>query len=462
MIGQSNAGERRSAYLAGTRRVLGRATITLGRRLGRSPSCRPALRWVRRFLERAAAVPVIGVLFERLVEAMVRTSGSETASVCSLSDVLQIAGSLERTNIAYWLAGGWGVDALVGTQLRYHGDLDLVVDDLAGRSDAIAAALAPLGFEPRGNRETGTWWLPEGADFDRPEGPAIEVLEVNWDLLASIRSVVDVDLDPPVLRAKLRSTCLGTGRLGPRALPCLSLPAQLLFHQGYAQGPTDRHDLGVLRDLGGEPSVAAGGRATSLIIPMFELDATLRQIWTRLNPGKTALPPHLTVITPFLPGEQLTTDVLAGLQELLRRFEPFHFELSATGWFDERVLYLAPSPALPFLSMTEKVMEAYPSVSPYGGEFANITPHLTLGEDVPVAHLRRVAARASRRLPVHGEATEVWLIALGSDGWSLLHRFRLMGIGVAEAPSSLAISGGRSPLHSLPTPVNTSFGGRGG
>jgi hypothetical protein len=26
---------------------------------------------------------------------------------------------------------------------------------------------------------------------------------------------------------------------------------------------------------------------------------------------------------------------------------------------------------------------------------------------------------------VHGEATEVWLIALGSDGWSLLHRFRL-------------------------------------
>jgi len=80
---------------------------------------------------------------------------------------------------------------------------------------------------------------------------------------------------------------------------------------------------------------------------------------------------------------------------------------------------------------------------------------------VPVAHLRRVAARASRRLPVHGEATEVWLIALGSDGWSLLHRFRLMGIGVAEAPSSLAISGGRSPLHSLPTPVNTSFGGRG-
>jgi hypothetical protein len=426
---QSNAGKRRSPRLAGTRRVLTRAIVTLGRRLGRSPSCRRAVRSVRRSLERAAAVPAIGVLFERLVEAMAQTSGSEPASVCSLSDVLEIARSLERANIAYWLAGGWGVDALVGTQLRYHGDLDLAVDDLAGRSDALAAALAPLGFEPRGNRQTDTWWLPEGADFDRPEGPAIEILEVDWDLLASIRSLVDVDLDPELLRDKLRSACLGTGRLGPWTVPCLSLPAQLLFHQGYATGPTDRHDMAVLRALKGEPSVTAEGRATSLIIPTFELDATLRRIWTGLNPGKAALPPHLTVMAPFLPGEQLTTDVLAGLQGLFGRFEPFHFELSATGWFDERVLYLTPSPALPFVSMTEKVMDVHPSVSPYGGEFANITPHLTLGEDLPVAHLRRVAARVSRRLPVHGEATEVWLLALGCDSWSLLRRFRLGSTG---------------------------------
>jgi hypothetical protein len=79
--------------------------------------------------------------------------------------------------------------------------------------------------------------------------------------------------------------------------------------------------------------------------------------------------------------------------------------------------------------MTEKVMDVHPSVSPYGGEFANITPHLTLGEDLPVAHLRRVAARVSRRLPVHGEATEVWLLALGCDSWSLLRRFRLGSTG---------------------------------
>jgi hypothetical protein len=42
-------------------------------------------------------------------------------------------------------------------------------------------------------------------------------------------------------------------------------------------------------------------------------------------------------------------------------------EVGSTGWFDERVLYLAPTPALPFASMTEKLMEVHPSISPYGG-----------------------------------------------------------------------------------------------
>jgi len=129
-------------------------------------------------------VPVIGVLFERLVEAMVRTSGSETASVCSLSDVLQIAGSLERTNIAYWLAGGWGVDALVGTQLRYHGDLDLVVDDLAADRTPLLPHSPRSASSPGASRD-GHMVAARGGRLRSARGTAIEVLEVNWELLAS-------------------------------------------------------------------------------------------------------------------------------------------------------------------------------------------------------------------------------------------------------------------------------------
>ena len=38
----------------------------------------------------------------------------------------------EREGLAFWIDGGWGVDALLGEQTRPHSDLDLAVklDDL--------------------------------------------------------------------------------------------------------------------------------------------------------------------------------------------------------------------------------------------------------------------------------------------------------------------------------------------
>src|SRR5260221_13746165 len=43
--------------------------------------------------------------------------------------------------IHVWLEGGWGVDALLGEQIREHDDVDLVVDvaDLPQLSELLAA-----------------------------------------------------------------------------------------------------------------------------------------------------------------------------------------------------------------------------------------------------------------------------------------------------------------------------------
>jgi len=43
-------------------------------------------------------------------------------------EVLAILGALDATGTRLWVAGGWGVDALVGRQTRAHRDLDLLVD----------------------------------------------------------------------------------------------------------------------------------------------------------------------------------------------------------------------------------------------------------------------------------------------------------------------------------------------
>lgn len=43
-------------------------------------------------------------------------------------DVLNVIKVLEAANLRVWLDGGWGVDALLGTQTRAHEDMDLVVE----------------------------------------------------------------------------------------------------------------------------------------------------------------------------------------------------------------------------------------------------------------------------------------------------------------------------------------------
>jgi lincosamide nucleotidyltransferase A/C/D/E len=44
-------------------------------------------------------------------------------------DAVEILEWLGEGEVAVWLMGGWGVDALVGEQTREHEDLDLIVRD---------------------------------------------------------------------------------------------------------------------------------------------------------------------------------------------------------------------------------------------------------------------------------------------------------------------------------------------
>ena len=63
-------------------------------------------------------------------------------------DALEVLDALARAGVPSWLVGGWGVDALLGTVTRTHGDADVLVEDSSeGRKRAVAA-LAPLGYAP--------------------------------------------------------------------------------------------------------------------------------------------------------------------------------------------------------------------------------------------------------------------------------------------------------------------------
>ena len=63
-----------------------------------------------------------------------------------IDEVERVLSALESHDVPVCLAGGWGVDALLGRQTRSHDDLDIVIDDYEHQVKRAVEALAPLGF----------------------------------------------------------------------------------------------------------------------------------------------------------------------------------------------------------------------------------------------------------------------------------------------------------------------------
>lgn len=99
-----------------------------------------ALRAARAAYGRIERSPAAPVLRTRIVQ---RTRQRLQVRL-QMTDVLEVLDGMKASGIDVRVAGGWGVDALMGRQTREHVDLDLVVD-LARESDA-QAALEALGF----------------------------------------------------------------------------------------------------------------------------------------------------------------------------------------------------------------------------------------------------------------------------------------------------------------------------
>ena len=122
------------------------------------------------------------------------------------------------------------------------------------------------------------------------------------------------------------------------------------------------------------------------------------------------VPAHITVLYPFLPPDLIDADTHATLARLFASVPGFHFTLDQTRWFPDPVLWLAPSDPALFSALTELVVAAFPSCPPYGGQVAEVIPHLTIGDGAPRAELEAAEAEIRPYLPIETEATEVTLM----------------------------------------------------
>lgn len=354
----------------------------------------------------------------------------------SAGDVLAVLDALAAIDARVWVAGGWGIDALVGALTRRHGDLDLVYDADDG-GETIVAALGALGYHRVVDRGGAGHWLPVRTVLRDGSGHAIDLLAVRTDASSPERA------NAP--EPRFAPSSFANGTILGRAVPCLSVSAQLRLHSGYPPGRDDVRDLRLLcerhlvalpeqiADRCSERSLMArraGGarrligrrhQTTAVIVPVFEAQDAVA-LGHAGDSTAMAIPPHITLLYPFVPPSKLADDDHRQLRDALAGVTPLAMTFAAVERFPG-VVYLAPDAVATaaLCDLIDALVPRWPRYPPYGGRFETVIPHLTVHEGPvePPALDEHLAAL----LPVHARVDQAWLVALDGPRWSVLGRF---------------------------------------
>lgn len=140
----------------------------------------------------------------------------------------------------------------------------------------------------------------------------------------------------------------------------------------------------------------------------------------------------MTVLIPFLdagadgrPGS-VDERVREELRELVGGHPAFEVTFSALRRFPD-VLYLAPEPAEPLRALTRALVARWPDTQPYGGQFTEIVPHLTVAHTEDPEVFAAAEADLAPRLPLATEATAVSLYVSDGTRWHRRTSFPLGG-----------------------------------
>jgi 2'-5' RNA ligase len=159
------------------------------------------------------------------------------------------------------------------------------------------------------------------------------------------------------------------------------------------------------------PGVPIAPDESALLVPVPAAEAAVGEHRAKLDrSAREGVPAHIPVLYPFLPVGELTDGVLESVRVLMAGIEAFDFTLDRVSWFGSDVVWLGPRDPAPFRSLTEKAFAAFPACPPYGGQYADVVPHLTVGDLGGEDVLRLAAAEVSGHLPIATQATEVILM----------------------------------------------------
>jgi lincosamide nucleotidyltransferase A/C/D/E len=168
---------------------------------------------------------------ERAYRGRVPSAPMEAEEVARLLDLFDAAG------VQVWIDGGWGVDALLEEQTREHDDLDLVAR--LADSQTIVRVLEVAGYE------IVAGGAPKSFVAVTQEGRQVDVHPVTFDDERGGGVYLMDDGREWVYPA---AGFAGKGRIGDRAVRCLTPDVQVIVHNGYELEEKDYRELLLLHE----------------------------------------------------------------------------------------------------------------------------------------------------------------------------------------------------------------------
>jgi lincosamide nucleotidyltransferase A/C/D/E len=151
------------------------------------------------------------------------------------ADVLTVADAVAACTDDWWLAGGWGVDALIGRQTRRHSDVDVLIHADHAVEAEVAAALQRLGLRRLGERYTPNAITTRRVWFADSAGHSVDLLPVDLDR-------------HPFRHEDGVANAFSVGVVGGRRLPCLSRDVHLNYRLGFPLRDIDQTDMRALEE----------------------------------------------------------------------------------------------------------------------------------------------------------------------------------------------------------------------
>ncbi|MEU9056242.1 2'-5' RNA ligase family protein [Streptomyces sp. NPDC048384] len=164
---------------------------------------------------------------------------------------------------------------------------------------------------------------------------------------------------------------------------------------------------------------------SGLIVRVPEAEPAVRAWRDRLDPlAGAGVPAHVTVLFPFLDESRIDNGACAAIREVIGRHRSFETRFEHCGRFPG-ILYLVPEPDNPFRQLTETIADRWPEAPPFGGQFDEVVPHLTIAQGQDDAVLEEAEADLRGRLPVTARVSSVDLMIHDGTRWQQRASFAL-------------------------------------